>query len=75
MKLAEGVYYALHNTAEKGTIIKVTNPANSHVIYAKVIGAIPKLAEYNNCVIALTTNAAKGLMAKERRMFCKIEYR
>lgn len=75
MKMAGGVYYAFHNTAIKGTIIKVTNPANGNFIYAKVIGTIPKLADYNNCVIALSTNAAKGLMAKERRMFCKIEYR
>lgn len=75
MKLSEGVYYAFHNTAPKGTIIKVTNPANSNIIYAKVIGTIPKLADYNNCIIALSTNAAKGLMAKERRMFCRIEYR
>jgi len=75
MKMAEGVYYAFHNTAPKGTIIKVTNPANDHFIYAKVIGVIPKLADYNNCIIALSTNAAKGLLAKEKRMFCKIEYR
>jgi LysM repeat protein len=75
MKMAEGIYYAFHNTAEKGTIIKVINPANGNFIYAKVIGTIPKLGDYNNCIIALSTNAAKGLMAKERRMFCKIEYR
>lgn len=75
IKTAEGVYYAFHNTAPKGTIIKVTNPSNGNVIFAKVIGAIPNLPDYNNAVIALSTNAAKGLMAKERRMFCKIEYR
>lgn len=75
IKMPEGVYYAFHNTATKGTIIKVTNPANGNFVYAKVIGTIPKLADYNNCIIALSTNAAKGLMAKERRMFCKIEYR
>ncbi|KAA5533341.1 LysM peptidoglycan-binding domain-containing protein [Taibaiella lutea] len=74
MKMAEGIYYAFHNTAAKGTIIKVMNPANGNFIYAKVIGTIPKLGDYNNCIIALSTNAAKGLMAKERRMFCKIEY-
>lgn len=75
MKMAESVYYAFHNTAPKGTIIKITNPSNDKFIYAKVIGTIPKLADYNNCIIALSTNAAKGLMAKEKRMFCKIEYR
>ena len=75
IKTAEGVYYAFHNTAAKGTIIKVTNPANGNIIYAKVIGTIPNLPDYNNSIIALSTNAAKGLMAKERRMFCKIEFR
>jgi len=75
MKTPEGVYYAFHNTAAKGTIIKVTNPANGNFIYAKVIGTIPGLPDYNNSIIALSTNAAKGLLAQEKRMFCKIEYR
>lgn len=75
VKVGEGVYYAFHNTAARGTIIKVTNPANDHVIYAKVIGPIPDLSDYHNSIISLSSNAAKGLMAQERRMFCKIEYR
>lgn len=75
MKAAHGVYYAFHNSAEKGTIIKIINPSNDKFVYAKVIGKIPNLKEYNNSIIALSTNAAKELMAKEKRMFCKIEYR
>ncbi len=75
IKPAAGVYYAFHNTAAKGTIIKVNNPSNGNFIYAKVIGTIPNLPDYNNSIIALSSNAAKGLMAREKRMFCKIEYR
>jgi LysM repeat protein len=75
IKAPEGVYYAFHNTAAKGTIIKVSNPSNGRSIYAKVIGTIPNIVEYHNSIIALSTNAAKGLIAKEKRMFCKIEYK
>jgi len=74
-KAPAGVYYAMHNTAEKGTIIKVTNPANGNFVYVKVIGTIPAISDYNNAVIAISSNAAKTLLAKEKRMFCKIEYR
>lgn len=74
-KAAPGVYYAFHNTAAKGTILKITNPANEKVVYAKVIGPVPNLKEYYNSIIGLSSNAAKALGARERRMFCKIKYR
>lgn len=74
-KAAPGVYYAFHNTAAKGTILKIMNPANEKIIYAKVIGPVPNLKEYYNSIIGLSGNAAKALGARERRMFCKIKYR
>jgi len=40
-----GKYYALHNTASRGTIIKVTNPLNGRSIYAKVLEAIPQMKQ------------------------------
>ncbi len=74
-KAAEGVYYAFHNTALRGTILKVTNPASGTTIYAKVIGTIPNLKEYHNAIIGLSNNAVQTLKATDRRMFCKIKYR
>ncbi|WP_118974435.1 LysM peptidoglycan-binding domain-containing protein [Taibaiella koreensis] len=74
-KAAPGVYYAFHNSASKGTILQITNPASGKTIYAKVIGIVPNLKEYHNSIIGLSGNAAQALGARERRMFCKIRYR
>lgn len=75
LKLAqEGSYYALSDLA-KGTIIKVESPATGKVIYAKVIGELPKINKYNNAVIGLSGNAAKALSMNFNRFFCKISYR
>jgi len=75
LKTAPGVYYAMHNTAARGTIIKVTNPATGKTVYVKVIGTIPRLKEYHNSIIAISSNAAAVLGAIDRRMFCKLQYR
>lgn len=70
-----GIYYAFHNSARKGSVLKVLNPASNKMIYAKVIGPIPNLKEYHNAVIALSSNAMQALGAREKRMFCKLKYR
>lgn len=72
---AAGVYYAFHNSARKGSVIKVLNPASNKMIYAKVIGPLPQLKEYHNAVLGLSSNAMKALGARDRRMFCKLKYR
>jgi hypothetical protein len=73
-KLPEGTYYAFHNTAARGTIIKVHNPANDKVVYTKVIGRIPDLKEYHNVIIGISSNAAAALGAREKKLFCKLSY-
>jgi LysM repeat protein len=73
-KLPEGTYYAFHNTAARGTIIKVHNPANDRVVYAKVIGRIPDLKEYHNVIIGISSNAAEAIGAREKKLFCKLSY-
>ncbi len=75
MNVAPGVYYALHNMASRGTILKISNPTNGKVIYAKVIGTMPRLKEYHNAVVGLSNNAISTLGATDRRMFCKVKYR
>ena len=71
----EGVYYAFHNMARKGSVIKVQNPASRKIIYAKVIGPIPNLKEYHNAIVGLSSNAVPALGAHDKRMFCKLKYR
>lgn len=74
-KATAGVYYAFHNTAARGSILKITNPANGRTIYAKVIGSVPKLKTYHNCIVGLSNNAIPALGAKDMRMFCNLNYR
>jgi LysM repeat protein len=74
MHVKGGHYYAFHNDLPHGTIISVTNPASGAVIYAKVIGPLPKINEYHNAIVGLSNNAASILQAKGKRMFCKVEY-
>ncbi|RYZ13715.1 MAG: LysM peptidoglycan-binding domain-containing protein [Sphingobacteriales bacterium] len=74
-KVGPGVYYAFHNTAARGSILKIMNPASGKIIYAKVIGTLPNLKEYHNAVIGLSNNSIGVLGATDQRMFCKIKYR
>jgi len=69
-----GIYYAFHNIAERGDIIKVHNPDGNRSVYVKVIGRIPELKEYHNCIIAISDKAAKALGAHYKRTFCRISY-
>jgi hypothetical protein len=74
-KAGPGVYYAFHNTAIRGSILKIMNPANGRIIYAKVIGTLPKLKEYHNAIVGLSSNAISAMGAIDQRMFCKLKYR
>lgn len=77
LKMASGTgqYYAMHNEAAIGSFIKVESPANNKVIYAKVIGRIPKINKYHNAVLALSDNAAKALNISTAKFFCRLSYR
>ncbi len=70
-----GIYYAFHNHASRGTILKISNPASGKHIYAKVVGPIPALSDYKNCIVALSGNAATALGTSYKHTFCKIVYR
>lgn len=69
-----GMFYAFHNTAPRGTIMKVHNPAADKTIYVKVIGRIPELKEYNNAIIGISGKAAPSLGTSYKRTFCKVSY-
>lgn len=73
-KPKKGVYYAFSNTISIGTIVRIKNPANNIVVYAKVIGEIPNLAQYNNCVIAVSAHAKNVFKVRENRMFSNVQY-
>lgn len=73
-KGASQVYYAFHNTAARGTIIKVINTGNGKYVFAKVLGPIPKTKLYHNCVIGISGNAKRELGVMGNKVWCSIQY-
>ncbi len=71
---AVGKYYALHNTAPRGTIIKVTNPLNGKSIYAKVLDVIPQMKANAGLIIKLSDSAQDALGSNESRFYCELSY-
>jgi LysM repeat protein len=58
-------YYALMNKVTPGTIVRVTNPANSRSVYAKVLGEIPPGKENDGLMIRISNAAASELSIPE----------
>ena len=71
---AVGKYYALHNTAPRGTIIKVTNPLNGKAVYAKVLDVIPQMKSNAGLIIKLSDSAMQALGSNETRFYCELNY-
>lgn len=71
---AVGKYYALHNTAPRGTIIKVTNPLNGKSVYAKVLDVIPQMKSNAGLIIKLSDSAMQALGSNESRFYCELNY-
>jgi len=69
-----GKYYALHNTASRGTIVKVTNPLNGRSIYAKVLEAIPQMKQNEGLIIKLSDSAINALGTNEAKFYCELSY-
>lgn len=67
-------YYAFHNTAAKGSIIKVKNLNNGKVVFVKVLGHIPATGQYYNCIIGISGKARAALGATGEKMWCELSY-
>lgn len=61
VNLNQNRYYALHRTAPKGTIIKVTNTMNGLYVYVKVVGALPDTGDNHNQIVKVSEAAAKKM--------------
>jgi LysM repeat protein len=66
--------YAFHNTAKKGTIIKVFNPGKDKVAYVKVLGPIPDTKQYHNSIIGISEAAKAALDVSDDRMWCELKF-
>jgi len=67
-------YYCLYNSASPGTIIKITNPGNGNVVYAKVLDVIPDIKMNEGLLLILSNAAADALGAIEGNFNCSIAY-
>lgn len=66
--------YAFHNTAKRGTIIKVYNPGTDKTIFVKVLGPIPDTKMYHNSVIGIGNSARELLLVTEDKAWCELKY-
>ncbi|WP_161596761.1 LysM peptidoglycan-binding domain-containing protein [Chitinophaga vietnamensis] len=71
---AVGKYYALHNSAPRGTIIKVTNPLNGKAVYAKVLDVIPQMKSNAGLIIKLSDSAMQALGSSDAKFYCELSY-
>lgn len=71
---AKTTYYAFHNTAPRGTIIKVYNPGTKMSVYVKVLGALPNTGQYHNSIIGIASNAKKALGVTDDKLWCELTY-
>jgi len=70
----DGKYYCFHNTAEPGTIIKITNNANGKSVYAKVLDAIPDIKQNTGLLIRISNSAAEELGVTDNKFDASIAY-
>ncbi len=67
-------YYAMHNKAPMNSIIRVTNNLTNRIIYAKVIGRIPRQRYDSRVKVVVSANAAKILNAIDSKFYVEVEY-
>jgi LysM repeat protein len=67
-------YYCLYNSASPGTVIKITNPANGNVVFAKVLDGIPDIKMNEGLLIVISNAAADALGVVETNFNCSIKY-
>ena len=65
----DGKFYALMDKAEPGTIIKVINPTNNKVIYAKVLGPMSGIRQNQGYDVRISNAAASVLDVSDTDKF------
>lgn len=71
----DGKYYLLIDGVAAGNIVKLTNPANNRVVYAKVLGEMTGIRQNEGLNIRISNAAAAALMITEQDKFIlKINY-
>jgi murein DD-endopeptidase MepM/ murein hydrolase activator NlpD len=67
-------YYALHNSAPLGSVVKVRNLMNNRIIYAKVIGRLSESEVNAKVLIKLSAGAGERLNVLDNRFVVEITW-
>lgn len=70
----DGKYYCFHNSAQPGTVFKITNSANNKTVYAKVLDLIPDISQNSGLILLISNSAAEELGISDSRFDCTISY-
>lgn len=66
--------FALHKSAPIGTILKITNPMNRSVTFAKVVGKFGDNEETQGAIVVLSKSVASSIGALDKRFQIEITY-
>jgi hypothetical protein len=68
------IFYAFHNEAARGSVVKVFNPGSGKTIYVKVLGPLPDTKLYANSIIGISSGAKEALGVTDNRTWCELSY-
>ncbi|HEY2721371.1 MAG TPA: LysM peptidoglycan-binding domain-containing protein [Chitinophagaceae bacterium] len=72
---SDAKYYLLMNGTQPGTIVRITNPSNNKIIYAKLLGEMTDLKQNQGLNIRISNAAAAALDVSETDKFIvKLNY-
>ena len=70
----DGKYYLLIDNVEPGMIVKITNPANSRFVYAKVLGGMSGIRQNQGYNIRMSNAAASVLGIQDEKFSVTVNY-
>lgn len=69
------MFYAFHNEAARGSIIKVHNPGSGKSTYVKVLGPLPDTKLYAGSIIGISDGAKEALgIVNDAKAWCELSY-
>ncbi|HMR17862.1 MAG TPA: LysM peptidoglycan-binding domain-containing protein [Sphingobacterium sp.] len=72
--LGDGESLALHKTAPIGTILKITNPMNKSVTFAKVVGKFADNQNTQDAIVVISKSVATTIVLLDRRFQIELTY-
>jgi LysM repeat protein len=68
------MYYAFHNEAARGSIVKVYNPGSGKTTYVKILGPLPDTKLYANSIIGICEGAKEDLGITDNKAWVELSY-